>query len=70
MEELGNCRIFCMAKAEIVCFLHMGNEFEEVESGKQGVSIKYNLPGDAFLEEAGLRVPASIPVLSMAVSCL
>ena len=34
MVELGNCRIFYVARAEIVCFLHMGNEFEEVESGK------------------------------------
>lgn len=34
MVELGNCRIFYVARAEIVCFLHMGNEVEEVESGK------------------------------------
>lgn len=34
MVALGNCRIFYVARAEIVCFLHMGNEFEEVESGK------------------------------------
>lgn len=34
MVELGSCRIFYVARAEIVCFLHMGNEFEEVESGK------------------------------------
>lgn len=30
-----------MAKAEIVCFLHMGNEFEEVESGK--LSLRYHV---------------------------
>lgn len=26
--------LFCMAKTEIVCFLYMVNEFEELESGK------------------------------------
>ena len=32
--------------------------------------VKYKVPGDAFLEETGLHVPASIPVFSTDVSRL
>ena len=32
--------------------------------------VKYKVSGDAFLEETGLHVPASIPVFSMDVSSL
>ena len=36
----------------------------------QGVLVKYKVSGDAFLEETGLHVPASIPVFSMDASRL
>ena len=32
--------------------------------------VKYKVSGDAFLEETGLHVPASIPVFSMDASRL
>lgn len=35
--ESNNYRLFCIAKAEITCFLHIGDEFEEVGIGRMSL---------------------------------
>lgn len=37
--ESNNYRLFCIAKAEITCFLHIGDEFEEVGIGRLSLDI-------------------------------
>lgn len=73
MVELGSCRIFYVARAEIVCFLHMGNEFEEVESGKLSLRNRIEkiecFPGEMNICSGPLQRNETDKIVSMSV-CL
>lgn len=62
-----------MARAEIVCFLHMGNEFEEVESGKLSLRNRIEkiecFPGEMNICSGPLQRNETDKIVSMSV-CL